>query len=332
MGCLRLTYQAESEQNFFQGLWKKDVASKNCDNYYPFGLAFNSYERENSVVNKYRYNKKEFQDDLAFNMYYYGARFYDPAIGKFSSIDPHTEKYNDWTPYLYAANDPIRYEDTNGEGPGDKVLGAAAALLDNASGGFFNLREAAANYVSENGANDFNTGLDIGDHATIAAGVMMAGAGGGMIEGGTGAVTVGLAAELPSGGTSTVVVAAGGTAVLAGTGLVIGGTVLATSAAANLANQKGRLSEGDRRKNRLPDKGEPNSVSVNKPGTTAKKYGKDGNVQKEFNKGHGKKAPKKEQKDHVHDYKPNPKNPSGRGDRQPGRTPKKNELKKDFGL
>ena len=88
--------------------------------------------------------------------------------------------------------------------------------------------------------------------------------------------------------------------------------------------------KGVRRRNRLPDKGEPNTIGVNEPGTTMKKYGPDGNVQKEYNKGHGKNAPKNEQKEHIHDYKPNPNNPSGRGDRQPGRPLKKNELEKDF--
>jgi hypothetical protein len=67
-------------------------------------------------------------------------------------------------------------------------------------------------------------------------------------------------------------------------------------------------------------------------GTTTKECRPDGNVQKELNKGHhGNRLPKKERTDHVHDYKPNPNNPNGRGDRQPGRTPKRNEAKKDFG-
>jgi RHS repeat-associated protein len=281
---------------------------------------------------RYLFNAKELDEETG--LYYYGARYYDPRTSVFLSIDPDAEEYPFMSAYCYAANNPIKFVDVNGEGPGDKVLGAAAAILDNATGGWFNLRGAAAGYVSEGGASDFNTGQDIGDVASIAMGAMAMGTGAGMIEGGSGAVAVGLAAELPSGGTSTVVVAAGGVAVGTGIALVAEGAILSTSGAASLASQKGRLNvEGDRRKNRLPDKGVPNSVAKNKPGTTAKKYNKDGNVEKEFNKGHqGKKVPKNEQSDHIHDYKPNPRNPSGRGDRQPGRPPKKNELKKDFDL
>ncbi|MCE3297029.1 MAG: hypothetical protein K0R65_2743 [Crocinitomicaceae bacterium] len=87
---------------------------------------------------------------------------------------------------------------------------------------------------------------------------------------------------------------------------------------------------GTRRQNRLPDKGEPNSMKTNDAGTTTKKYGPDGNVQKEYNKGHqGDKTPKVEKKDHVHDYKPNPHHPDGKPNRMPGRSPKKNEFSKD---
>lgn len=58
---------------------------------------------------------------------------------------------------------------------------------------------------------------------------------------------------------------------------------------------------------------------------TTKKYRRDGYIQKEYNEGHGPNYPKNEQLDHVHDYKPNPYIRSGRGDRQPGRPPKKGE-------
>ena len=98
-------------------------------------------------------------------------------------------------------------------------------------------------------------------------------------------------------------------------------------------NSKGKNSTGEtgkRRQNRLPDEGKPNTMATNKSGTTTKKYGPDGKVQKEYNKGHqGDKTPKAEKSDHVHDYKPNPNNPSGRPTRMPGRPPKPNEMSKD---
>ncbi|HMG93712.1 MAG TPA: hypothetical protein VK589_26825, partial [Chryseolinea sp.] len=41
-------------------------------NYYPFGLTFNSYQRENSKLNQYLYNGKELQTDLSLGAYHYG--------------------------------------------------------------------------------------------------------------------------------------------------------------------------------------------------------------------------------------------------------------------
>jgi hypothetical protein len=92
---------------------------------------------------------------------------------------------------------------------------------------------------------------------------------------------------------------------------------------------------GARRENRIPDTGVPNSTATNPSGTTVKKYGPDGVVQKEYNQGHQQTKSEAEKTDYVHDHipKPNshPKEPQ-KTDRQPGRAPKKNELLKDFGI
>jgi RHS repeat-associated protein len=47
----------------------------------------------------------------------YGARFYDPEIGRFHSVDLLSEVYSFQSPYAYAANDPIQYIDYMGMGP-----------------------------------------------------------------------------------------------------------------------------------------------------------------------------------------------------------------------
>ena len=47
-------------------------------------------------------------------MYYYGARYYDPRISIFVSVDPLAEQFTGWTPYHYVHNNPINLIDPTG--------------------------------------------------------------------------------------------------------------------------------------------------------------------------------------------------------------------------
>jgi RHS repeat-associated protein len=81
--------------------------------YYPFGLTSSLYS--SSTDNKYLYNGKEIQQELALDWYDYGARFYDPQIGRFHSEDPLSEKFYGINPYNYCANNPILLNDPTGK-------------------------------------------------------------------------------------------------------------------------------------------------------------------------------------------------------------------------
>ena len=109
-------------------------------NYYPFGLKHKGYNNVtssngNSVAQKYMYNqgtsgknfqgkegksfKVERQEELGLNLDMTKFRMYDYALGRFTSIDPLADAnpQESWTPYQYAYNNPIRYNDPYGDCP-----------------------------------------------------------------------------------------------------------------------------------------------------------------------------------------------------------------------
>ncbi|WP_291368787.1 RHS repeat-associated core domain-containing protein [Cyclobacterium sp.] len=65
-------------------------------------------------ANKYLYNGKELLDDLNLNLYDFGARYFDPGIGRWTSLDPLASK-RDWlSPYNYVQNNSLNRTDPDG--------------------------------------------------------------------------------------------------------------------------------------------------------------------------------------------------------------------------
>lgn len=63
----------------------------------------------------YKYNGKEWQDELNLNVYAYGWRDYDPVIARFNKVDRFAEKYYNLSTYSYAGNNPILFMDVQGD-------------------------------------------------------------------------------------------------------------------------------------------------------------------------------------------------------------------------
>jgi RHS repeat-associated protein len=63
---------------------------------------------------QYRYTSKPLETEGNLDIYYYGARYYDPELGRFLAIDPAAHMYPDWSPYAYVLNNPLRNVDPDG--------------------------------------------------------------------------------------------------------------------------------------------------------------------------------------------------------------------------
>lgn len=79
--------------------------------YVPFGEVF--IEERNNIWNTpYLFNAKEFDEETG--LYYYGARYYDPRLSLWLSIDPKEEKYSNVSTYCYVISNPLKYTDPTG--------------------------------------------------------------------------------------------------------------------------------------------------------------------------------------------------------------------------
>lgn len=82
-----------------------------ADSYYPFGYKMPGLSYQTGAENKFTYNGKELEDEFGLDWYHYGARFYDPTVGRWWVIDPMDEFPS---PYAYVGNTPIMLVDPNG--------------------------------------------------------------------------------------------------------------------------------------------------------------------------------------------------------------------------
>ena len=80
------------------------------NHYYPFGGVFAS----TGNVQPYKYNGKELDAKKGLNWYDYGARHYDAALGRFTTVDPSAENYYSTSPFTYCLNNPLNYIDPLG--------------------------------------------------------------------------------------------------------------------------------------------------------------------------------------------------------------------------
>ena len=82
------------------------------DDYYPLG---GPLDISSASVQPEKFQRKEWNTAKAFNTYDFGARLYDPAIGRWLSQDPLAEQYHPHSPYLFCAGNPMKFVDPTGK-------------------------------------------------------------------------------------------------------------------------------------------------------------------------------------------------------------------------
>lgn len=105
------------------------------DDYYPFGQQMEGRCSASDADPRYKFTEKERDAESGYD--YFGARYYDARIGRWSTADPSTATYPEWSPYAYGLNSPSLLRDPNGKWVTDKDKGMVIAKR-------FNLPERTA--------------------------------------------------------------------------------------------------------------------------------------------------------------------------------------------
>ncbi|QEM09136.1 DUF6443 domain-containing protein [Mucilaginibacter rubeus] len=180
------------------------------NDFYAFGYGIQSTQQTISPKNEYLYNHKELQEETG--LYDYGARFYDPVIGRWTSVDPLAEKGRRWSPYVYGFDNSLIFVDPDGMWPdwgriarntNDILAGAINALASDMTG-------ANAPMSRHSSATVYNFGRRLGHVAAIFTG-------GAEFQAGGTAGAAGVVAAPESGGLSLGLTAAGGAVAAHGT-------------------------------------------------------------------------------------------------------------------
>lgn len=135
--CVSPAQSAESITTFFHNdPLGSPIAASNIDgemiwkeNYQPFGER--KVKDAKAGLNSVWYTGKP--QDESTGLSYYGARYYDPAIGRFMSIDPvgfHEGNIQSFNRYAYGNNNPYRFIDPDGRVPLDTIWDAIHVVYD----------------------------------------------------------------------------------------------------------------------------------------------------------------------------------------------------------
>lgn len=82
--------------------------------YYAYGGPYGGWNT-NADVQPLKFLGKEWDHQHGLDLYDFGARLYDPAVGRWTTMDPLCEKYYSVSPYAYCHDNPINRIDPDGK-------------------------------------------------------------------------------------------------------------------------------------------------------------------------------------------------------------------------
>jgi len=120
---------------------------------------------QSSTGYRYGFNGMENDNEVkgSGNSYDFGARIYDPRLGRWLSLDPMMTKYTDLSPYNFSGNNPILFVDKDGRDYGvyinhkDNTI-IVKATLYTTNDYICSAESAAMSWNNENGKHQYKVG------------------------------------------------------------------------------------------------------------------------------------------------------------------------------
>ncbi len=110
LGNIRVSYTENDNPNLLPIMIEEN-------HYYPFGLKHKKYGMADAVpalAFNYKYNGKEYQDELGLNLYDFHFRQYMQDLGRTTTLDPLAEMFYSQSPYSFLNNNPLSFVDPTG--------------------------------------------------------------------------------------------------------------------------------------------------------------------------------------------------------------------------
>lgn len=113
--------------------------------YYPFGLKL---QLDDLVISNspYQFGNKEMHEEMSIEWLDFGTRWYDPAMGRWNSVDPKAEDFFDLTAYNYAFNNPIKWIDPDGKAPHPGLWGVGPFVFSEQNNGTIYVHQATTGF------------------------------------------------------------------------------------------------------------------------------------------------------------------------------------------
>ncbi len=88
----------------------------------PWGLEIAGIGQKNNPANRWEMQGHEKEMTFSLNRIMFGARTYNPTIGRFDGVDPLVEVMNNWSSYAFCYDNPINFIDNDGMIPLPQII------------------------------------------------------------------------------------------------------------------------------------------------------------------------------------------------------------------